>query len=277
MKNNIEILLSTYNGEQYLADQIDSILAQNYRNWRLLIRDDGSTDNTLVILKSYHKKYPDKIIIFEDNMGNLGVTKSFSLLVSKSDSDYVAFCDQDDVWLPDKLHLTYQKIKEVEKGVIPGTPIMVFSDLTVVDKDLNVISESLWDYQKLDPKISKNLYSILAQNIVSGCTILMNRNAKKISFPIPTNLFSHDHWVAINTCKYGVNVYVEKPLIMYRQHGVNEIGAIRVGPIYYFFRVMNVLMNIRNYTGKYRYLSFNVSLFQIFLNKIILNLKRLAS
>ena len=100
MNDRIEILLATYNGERFLAEQLDSIIAQTHKNWWILARDDGSTDGTLALLKAYKVQLVDKMEILEDGRGNLGSVGNFSALMEASTAEYVAFCDQDDVWLP---------------------------------------------------------------------------------------------------------------------------------------------------------------------------------
>jgi len=115
---DIDILLSTYNGEQYLRNQIESIINQTYKNWRLLIRDDGSQDKTIEILEYYLRKHKDKIVLIEDGQKHLGASKSFFRLLGYSDAKYIMFCDQDDVWLPYKIEKTYNKMKELEKNTM---------------------------------------------------------------------------------------------------------------------------------------------------------------
>ena len=124
----IAILMSTYNGECYLKDQIESILSQTYKDWILYIRDDGSTDRTIRIIKTYVGNYPDKIIYEYDRLGNLGSGRSFMKLLSSIDSDYYMFCDQDDVWLPSKIEKTYLKMKSLEMNHAHNA-IAVFTNL----------------------------------------------------------------------------------------------------------------------------------------------------
>ena len=110
----LDILLATYNGEKFLKEQINSLLDQSYKNWKLLIRDDMSTDCTMAILSDYISKYPDKIKLLKSNK-RLGPCQSFNYLLQKSDSDYVMFCDQDDIWLPEKIELSLKKMRSLEK------------------------------------------------------------------------------------------------------------------------------------------------------------------
>ena len=115
----IDILLSTYNGEVFLGELIDSVMGQTYQDCRLLVRDDGSTDGTLGILRTYQDNYPQRIVLTNDMLGNVGVIKSFELLLANSSSEYIMFCDQDDVWLPNKVELSVLKMILRPAGLVP--------------------------------------------------------------------------------------------------------------------------------------------------------------
>lgn len=275
MTHEVDILLAAYNGEDFLEEQLESIIMQSFTSWHLLIRDDLSNDNTLSIMHKYKKRYPEKISIIDDLLGDLGPTQSFSYLMSKSTAKYISFCDQDDVWEIDKLLIEYDVIVSVEKELAINTPVMVFSDLMVVDKNIKVIAPSLWGLQKLNPLISQSLYHIMAQNVVTGCTVFMNRFALLKSSPIPTNKVMHDHWIAMVVCKYGVIEFIKQPLVKYRQHGNNELGAIKVNLYYFSFKVWQLLKNYKHYTEKYRMLPFKVSLMRVFYYKALISMKRL--
>lgn len=141
MNSQVEILLSTYNGEKYLETQLDSILMQDYTNWKLLVRDDASTDTTLLILNTYIQKHPDKIQLLNDNEGNMGYSNSFSKLLRQSSADYVMYCDQDDYWHPDKISSMLSVMLQ-EEARLPAMAHIVFSDLELTDSELNVVSPS---------------------------------------------------------------------------------------------------------------------------------------
>ena len=151
----VDILLSTYNGERYLKQQIDSIIGQSFSDWRLIVRDDDSKDRTRELLEEYSFAYPQKIKIITDSYGNIGVIKSFEELLKNSNSDYIMFCDQDDVWLPEKIRMSLQTLKDKEHENL-NIPILLFSDLTVVDESLNVINNSFWSYSNIKPHLLMN-------------------------------------------------------------------------------------------------------------------------
>ena len=143
----IDILLSTYNGKRFLEKQLDSILAQTYTEWRLLIRDDTSSDSTRAILEKYQQLNPQKIILFPNNINkNIGVIKSFENLLECSNKEYIMFCDQDDIWLPNKIEVTLNTMKDLEAKHSTQTPIAVHSDLTLIDENENEIPDCIESY-----------------------------------------------------------------------------------------------------------------------------------
>ena len=223
-KRSIDILLATYNGQDYLGEQIDSILAQSNQDWRLVIRDDGSADNTLSIIKDYVSRYPDKIGFIEDEGSHLGASLNFQRLLENSAAEYIMFCDQDDVWLPRKIERTLNLLKATEKEY-PNKPVLVHTDLRVVDSRLKTIARSTWRYQGTFPEIGNDPDKVVLQNVATGCTIMINQKAKDASMPIPKEAIMHDWWIVINVAKHGRIVYIPDQLVLYRQHSNNAVGA----------------------------------------------------
>jgi glycosyltransferase involved in cell wall biosynthesis len=226
MTTMIDILLATYNGEKYLNQQIDSILAQTCKDFRLLIRDDSSSDNTINIIKNYISKYPDKIQLIVDSKGHLGLARNFAALLELAQSEYIMFCDQDDVWLPDKIQLTLNAMKTAERSD-PGLPLLVHTDLRVVNEDLILIADSLWHLLGVASPACDSLKNIIVRNPVTGCTMMINSKAGNISLPIPPQAPIHDWWIAMNVAKLGKIIRIPSPTILYRQHGGNVISAGR--------------------------------------------------
>jgi glycosyltransferase involved in cell wall biosynthesis len=227
--------MSTYNGEKYIKEQIESILNQTYKDWRLLIRDDGSSDKTLEIIKNYSNEFPSKIYILMDNVAHLGPSNSFMRLLNYSTTDYVMFCDQDDIWLPRKIEITLDKMQDLEK-LYPDKPILVHSNLKVVDAYLQIIDKSFWKYQKLNPNL-KRLNNLLIQNNVTGCSIMINRKLKDLLKTVPYNAIMHDWWLALTASAFGVIDYIDEPLLFYRQHGKNDTGAKKYTVTYFIKRI----------------------------------------
>lgn len=224
----IDILMATYNGEKYVKEQIESILNQTYQEWKLYIRDDGSKDNTLSILRDFQNKHKERIFLVEDNKKGLGAKGNFSELIQYSNSEYCMFSDQDDVWINTKIEESMKKMQSVESD--KNIPILVHSDLKVVDSELKIINESFWEYQQLDS--SKNtLNNLLVQNNITGCTMLMNKSLVNICRDIPSNCIMHDWWIGLVASAFGKIYTVDNQTILYRQHGNNEVGAHKYNSI----------------------------------------------
>ncbi len=223
MKPTVDILLATYNSAGYLREQIDSILSQTYRNWRLLIRDAGSHDETCVIIDEYCKR-DSRIQLVE--VGAAKACENFSRLMEFSTSDYVMFCDHDDVWLPEKIELSYKAMQELEEEAnAKEIPLLVFSDTVVTDGALNVLDESSFHYQNLDPsRIAPQ--QLFFQNVAAGNTMLLNRALVKLCNPIPHSALMHDHWVMLVASLMGrIKKIPGRGLLLYRQHSNNVLGA----------------------------------------------------
>jgi len=227
MKSMIQILLATYNGEKYIREQLESLLSQDFKDWEVLIHDDGSQDCTVDIVKRYCEKYPNKFFLLEDQVRFGNSRDNFSYLLEKSSSEYVMFCDQDDVWLPHKVAKTYSAMLSLESKLSTSIPCVVHSDLEIVDHDLCQISPSMFRYQGLYTD-TPNLLESLAKNSVTGCTMMLNSSARKVSLPISTKAVMHDWWIAAKVIKHGGSIqWINEPLIKYRQHSSNAVGAKR--------------------------------------------------
>lgn len=314
-KKKIAILLATYNGERYLAEQIESIRAQSCTNWHVYMHDDGSSDGTLEILRAYATKEPEHFTYVEDGcrarsardfsdaaeakeiagvptkaetyatadttMGvgtnaatgaknimnaaikSRGAKGNFFYLLEQVEADYYMFCDQDDVWLPDKIAVTWAKMQEIDRLY----PAAVFTELRVVDEQKNTICDTMSAYQGLDcSKIS--FHRLMIQNVVTGCTMMINRvlrdemlgrrvqsasggieppvsavpkNGASASRTTPREkltseasagfipdydkIIMHDWWGAMIAAAFGRIAFVPEPTILYRQHGANSVGA----------------------------------------------------
>lgn len=220
----VDILLATYNGERYISEQIDSILNQDYTEWQLFVRDDESTDKTIEIINKYVEKYSDKVKLINDKKGNIGVRVNFGELLKYSKSQYCMFCDQDDVWLPNKISITLDKMKKIEKDSEEESPILVHTDLKVVDEKLNIIHDSIWEYMKLDPN-RNTLNKLLVKATVTGCTMMINSNLRERIYGIPSNCLMHDYWITLIASSCGKIGILNQSTALYRQHMNNQVGA----------------------------------------------------
>lgn len=238
MRNDtVDILLATYNGFSFVASQIDSILSQTHKDFRLIIRDDASKDSTRKVLEAYANRYPEIITLLPSDE-SLGVKGNFSCLMQHSTSDYIMFADQDDLWEEGKIAKTLERMKELEQQSLADTPLLVHTDLRVVDRNLNILSSSFWKYGKIDPSRGQSLNRLLMQNVVTGCTMMINRPLLLLAFPIPENAAMHDWWLALVAAAFGRIEALWEPTLMYRQHGGNALGAQKFLSLGYFKKGM---------------------------------------
>ena len=191
-----------------------------------IFRDDGSKDETVDIIKKFVTKYSEKNFILNSNQ-NIGAKSSFDTLLQhtkKLGYYYFMFCDQDDVWLRDKIEKTFGLMRKTEDET-KSLPILVYSDWLVVNKHLKVISKSMFCSQKLKPYKNK-ITDLLIQNNVTGCTVMINRSLADFVYGVPAEAIMHDWWIALIAAYFGIIVCISEPLIKYRQHGKNVLGAV---------------------------------------------------
>lgn len=214
----INIVMSTYNGEQFLAEQIDSIQQQTFKDWQLLIRDDGSSDQTPEIIKSFVAQDPRIIFINEHDCENLGVVKNFFTLIKHDKADYYFFSDQDDVWLEDKL----ETMLAVARQYPDQLPLLVYTDLCVVNQNLQVMNQSMIRSQS--HHANTELVQELTENTVTGGVAMIN-HALAEQWRTLDNIIMHDWYLALLAAAIGKLVYIDQPGELYRQHDNNVLGA----------------------------------------------------
>ena len=214
----VTILLATLNGEDYLKAQLESIAAQTYENWQLVVDDDGSTDGTLEILEEFSRQHPDQVTIIENEPPQGSAKDNFISLLRNSYGPYFMFCDQDDVWKHDKIYLTLQKMEALEARYGDKTPILVHTDLSVVDENLEIMAESFFQYADLPKRIILN--QLMVQSSVTGCTVMINRCLQQYFLrPLPqSNIIMHDYWATLIARVFGKIGFVNEPTVLYRQH-----------------------------------------------------------
>jgi glycosyltransferase involved in cell wall biosynthesis len=220
----VQVLLATFNGERFLREQIDSILEQTYPSLEILACDDGSSDTTPAVLAEYATRYPAKLKLLSGAPTGSPKT-NFQRLMRASTAPCIAFADQDDIWLPQKLAAEMQAIRALEQQHGASTPLLVFSDLEVVDSELRPLNPSLWKLHGLHPENIGRLERVLMQNVVTGCTVLANRPLVDLAREIPEDASMHDWWIALVACVFGRAQFLRDRLVRYRQHSGNALGA----------------------------------------------------
>jgi rhamnosyltransferase len=246
----VTIVMSTYNGAAFLAAQLESVIAQTYTDWSMLIRDDGSTDDTAKIVEEFAKR-DGRILRLFDSVGNLGPAHSFFRLLSNVESPIFMCCDQDDIWLSHKVQEAVEFLDRKE----PEIPRLLFTELEVVNADLSPIAASFMKHQKFDPRKAGSLRGLLMQNVIVGCSLAGNHallatmtNSKFKTFQ---GGLMHDWWLGLVAAAFGKIEYSSRPSVLYRQHARNSLGA----PGSNFSRYLQLLMHAKPWTKASIYLS----------------------
>ncbi|MCD0112403.1 glycosyltransferase family 2 protein, partial [Streptococcus agalactiae] len=214
----VNILMDTYNGANFLAQQIESIQKQTFKEWNLLIRDDGSSDKTCDIIRNFTAKDSRIRFINENEHHNLGVIKSFFTLVNYEVADFYFFSDQDDVWLPEKLSVNLEAAQLKASDV----RLLVYTDLKVVNQELNILQESMIRAQS--HHANTTLLPELTENTVTGGTMMINHALAEKWFT-PNDILMHDWFLALLAASLGEIIYLDLPTQLYRQHDNNVLGA----------------------------------------------------
>lgn len=243
----IDILLATYNGEKFLKEQIVSVQNQSHAGWRLLIHDDGSVDNTIAIIKDFLSD--PRIILVDDGIkfGNAG--KNFMHLLSLSTSDFIMFCDQDDIWMENKVEIHFNGIRHRK------TPTMIYSNGYIYKNNINTQIEFITFHRN-------NLQdSIFLNGGIHGCCVMLNRLLlEKINHIFPDYVYMHDHFVTMLSVTFGETIYIDKPLMLYRQHDNNVTGNIETS----LFRKLKTFLNYHNPIIERRHYNANKSFFETY-------------
>lgn len=232
-ESTVRVLLATYNGVSYIRQMVDSVLQQDYSDIQIVLSDDGSSDGTEKILEEYACAFPEKVLHYKSGLRFGCAQKHFMHLLSAfQDAPYVMFCDQDDVWHPDKIRKTLDKMRSVESD--SSVPVMIHTDLRVVDSELREISPSFCKHSKLDGN-RLALNQLLVQNVVTGCTMMINNALVKLACncSCDTGMLMHDWWLALLASACGKTGFLEEATIDYRQHGNNSVGAKDVYSVKY--------------------------------------------
>lgn len=233
----VSVLLASYNGEKYIREQLDSILGQTFSDLSIVISDDLSTDGTPSIIREYEEQYPGRVRCLKNRERSGSAQNNFFRLLTSVSDEYVMLCDQDDVWLPDKAEVTLREMKRLEAAWGAEVPLLVHGDLSVTDKTGNILHNSMAEYQKI--AVHDNRFShYLVENNITGNTVMINRAFLRFFAEIPKECVMHDWWLGLLASCFGRISYIDRPLVLYRQHGENQMGS-KSGKEQYAERILN--------------------------------------
>lgn len=232
----VNVLMATHNGERFVAEQIDSVLEQTYPHFRLLVSDDCSSDSTLYIVRRF-ACLDSRVCLASCHRRFGSVSANFLWLLHHSRSDYALLCDQDDVWLPNKIDQTLRRMRELEELHGKDTPLLVFTDMQVVDAGLVPIASSFERYARIDATRT-SFVQVLAQSVGSGNTMMANRALVELLAQTPEdqNMIMYDWWLSIVAAAFGALAHVPQKTLLYRQHDANVNGASRFSTFGWAFR-----------------------------------------
>jgi glycosyltransferase involved in cell wall biosynthesis len=214
MDRHVSVVLCSCNGERFLREQLDSLRGQTYGNIEILVSDDASNDGTIEILEEYRRA---GVLRYRVNPERLGVVKNFERAIGLAKGDYIALCDQDDIWEPEKIEVLVREI---------GPHPMVFSDASLVDANGRVIHESNMHYANLQYTPVHQFESLLFHNFVQGATALFRKDLVEWALPIPRHMMVHDWWLAIVASRKGTIRYLPRGLVRYRIHDANQTRVV---------------------------------------------------
>lgn len=215
----LTVVMPVYNGRQYVDEQIDSILSQEVP-LSLIVLDDCSTDGSYEYLTDNYKDCQNILILKNDK--NLGVIKSIEKLLGMVDTDFFALADQDDVWLKNKLKDSIHHLCSTDAD-------LVYTDLKMVDGDLNQMHASKWVFSNTPPFEGRDPIPFVIKNPVTGCTVVGRKSLLDLALPFPDGIPMHDRWLAIAACAGAGVTFLDKPTMLYRQHSNNEVGGMPYG------------------------------------------------
>ena len=237
----ITIIMAVYNGQEYIRMQLGLLKEQTYTEWRLVIRDDRSSDKTAEIVKKFSDEVEQEVIFKVNEKPSGSAKNNFALLINDAkESDYVMFCDQDDIWKKDKIEITFNKMKQAEERYGRDFPLLVHGDVEVIDENGNINADSMFEMSHINA--DSKLPQILIQNHVTGCTMMCNKKliAGISEYASSEYIIMHDYLAALYASVFGKIEVIRKPLLSYRQHSGNSVGAKNNNnPVYLLKRLAN--------------------------------------
>ena len=237
---SLEIALATYNGAHHLPALLGSLFAQSCQDFRIVVADDNSSDTTRAVLTDFQSRYPGRIRVVGFSTRSGGAAANFARLSNYLRADYVSYCDQDDVWLPHKVAASLERIRAAEARHGHTCPILIHTELELVDSGLRRLHPSFWRYISIDPE-RHDLRELLVEMSVAGCTLTVNRAHYELARPIPPEAVMHDHWLALVAAALGKMEFISEPSVLYRQHGSNVSRRREKGSRAFLQRMQEIL------------------------------------
>lgn len=217
----VQIILGTYNGAQWLDELFISIRGQDYADWELLIRDDGSSDDTVALLEKWHASGMRMSFLPDSGLTNLGAKDNCTALLAASTALYVIFAGQDDVWLPDRLTCTVDAFRQAEDKHGVSIPLVVCADAKVVDSQLRPVASSWWQWARINPARINRATEVVMEGPGLGASLAVNRAMIDFALPIPHGYHDADSWLTLVAVAFGRLIVNTKPVIFYRRHDQN--------------------------------------------------------
>ncbi|WP_257669530.1 glycosyltransferase family 2 protein [Parapedobacter tibetensis] len=203
--------MATYNGEAYLKDQLESLLRQTFAHWKLTIHDDGSSDNTLAIIRDYQQR-DNRIHLLDDGVSGLGSAKNYLHLMQHVDGEYYMFCDQDDIWLENKVARMVDAISRYSKPAAVYTNAYLYKDADITPQKSTTIH----------PSTVRN--TLFFNSGIQGCAVIINHQLLEMLRPFPDHVAMHDHLITMGAVSLGTMTYLDEVHMLYRQHRLNVTG-----------------------------------------------------
>jgi len=221
------ILMTSYNGEKYIREQIESIVSQTFSDWYLYINDDGSTDSTVDIVNEYIMRFPNKIRLSYNESGKHGAKENFADLFQKvPKAEWYVLCDQDDIWLNDRLEKMFLKAEAEEGYNNNSVPVIVYGKAEVVDERLSKLGDSIEGCIRVRLKEDVARQQILLTGYIWGCTMMYNAALRNLVKQIPEGALYHDVYLEIVCVYFGKIIALEDTVVKYRQHEHNISSGV---------------------------------------------------
>lgn len=219
----IDIAIPAYNSASWLDDLIESILEQDLDNWRIVARDDASTDSTAACLATWKQRLGERMIIVDGSDGrNLGPVGNYNAILSATTSPWIMLADSDDVWRPGKVSLTWQAMRAAEATHGTATPVLVFTDAEVVDEHLQPVAESYWRWSRANLAAANVFHRVIVDSPAISSTMMVNRALIDLALPMTGAIWSQDWWAMMVAAAFGQIVKLDERTILYRRHSAND-------------------------------------------------------